>query len=133
MHLLTGVAIALAVLLLRVGVLTGVLLAVLLLSALRLAVLRLSALRLAVMRLPLLLLAVLRGGRLSAAVHLPVLHRLPELLLPRRLPELALVRRRTLPRASVVRPRVAVPVPLLGLVLGVVVPTGWIAHRQSIT
>jgi hypothetical protein len=78
------------------------------------------------------LLPVLGRARLCSAVHLAVLDGLAEL---RRagLAELALVRRWALPWTAVVRPRVAVPVPLLGLVLGVVVPTGWIAHRESIT
>ena len=61
---------------------------------------------------------------LGAAVHLTVLGGLAEL---------ALVRRWAGLRAALVGPRTAVPVALPRRVVWVVVPTGWKAHRQSIT
>jgi hypothetical protein len=107
------------------------------LAVLRLAVLRLAGVWLPVRRWAALLrlVAVLRRPRLRPAVHLTVLDGLPVLRLAGGggLTEPALVRRRALPRTTVVRPRAPVPVALLGLVLGVVVPTGWKAHGQSIT
>nr|WP_241996420.1 hypothetical protein [Kribbella antiqua] len=138
MHTLAGVAVALLHLaLLRLAVLR---LTVLGLAVLRLPVLGLAVLRLPVLRLPVLGLAVLLwlagvlllagllaaagGAGLGAAVHLAVLGGLTEL---------TLVRRWALLRAALIRPRAPVPVALLRRLLWVVVPTGWKAHRQSIT
>lgn len=93
-----------------------------------LPVLRLN--RLAVLRLA--RLAVLRGPGLAAAVHLTVLGGSAVLRCVTWLTELALVRRWALRSAALIRPHAAVPVPLLGRVLGVVVPTGWRAHWESL-
>lgn len=102
--------------------------------------------RLPVLRLGRLLLGLLRAGlavdrpvlvrllRLGTAVDLAVLRGLPILRLSLRgLTVLPLVGGRLLLTwTALIGPDAAVPVALLGLVLGIVIPTDWEAHGQSI-
>jgi hypothetical protein len=65
-------------------------------------------------------------------LSLPELLSLPRLVLLLRLAELALVRRRTPPGATVLGPGIAVPEPLPGRIFRIVVPPMRKAHRHSI-